>query len=302
MIKMTIGKSFILLKNKIKDDSGQSLIEIIIAISIFAMIFSSMISLSLGGFNALRQGGEQIEAEALAQEGLEAVISVRNRDWNLLNACNSSCIVSISGGRWVLSSGAEEIIGKYTRKVSFADVYRNASNKIVVFGTPGAILDPNSKESTSLVEWNIRPGILNEVRRVSLVTNWSAIPLPPIPLQADSLIVNAASASASGKDVIGITFSNSGSLSITISTMVISWTGGSGGNKTKKIRIDGSDIWTGNANSGNILNITDLALTSGATIHPINYINFSKNIGGATLEIIFNMSDGSQKIISGIAL
>lgn len=280
----------------LKNRSGQSLIEIIIATSIFAMVFSSMITLSIGGFNALRQGGEQIEAEALAQEGLEAVMAVRNSDWNSLGACSAACVVSVSGGRWVLSNGANEVIGKYTRMISLANVYRNASNDIVAFGTPGAVLDPNTKEAMSLVEWNVRPGALNDVRRISLITNWQSLP------QANYLNVNIASARASSTDAIGITISNSGPSNIIISSMVVSWTGGSGGNLIRVVRISGSNRWSGSAASGALLNITDFTLTGGAGSYPINYLRFRRNIAGATISITFNMLDGSQKIISGIAL
>jgi len=279
-----------------KNRSGQSLIEIIIAISIFAMVFSSMITLSIGGFNALRQGGEQIEAEALAQEGLEAVMAVRNSGWNSLGACSAACVVSISGGRWILSNGASEIIGKYARKISLSNVYRNASNDIVALGTPGAVLDPNTKEATSLVEWNVRPGTLNDVKRVSLITNWQSLP------QADYLNVNTASATASGSDAIGITISNSGPSNIVISSMVVSWTGGSGGNSIRVVRISGNNRWSGTASSGTLLNITDFTLVSGAGSYPINYLRFRRSIVGATMSVTFNMLDGSQKIISGIAL
>jgi len=61
---------------------GQSLLEVIIALAIFALISSALVSLSLGGFVGLEQGGEHMQAQALAQEGIEAVRSIRDRAWN----------------------------------------------------------------------------------------------------------------------------------------------------------------------------------------------------------------------------
>lgn len=293
---MTIVKSFFSTAVKLTGRSGQSLIEVIIAISIFAMVFSSMITLSVGGLYALEKGGEQIEAEALAQEGMEAVMSVKSRDWNLLSACSATCIVSVSAGRWTLSNGASETIGKYTRKISLSDIYRNAGNDIVASGTPGAILDPNSKEISSLVEWNVQPGIINDAKKASIITNWTSQP------EADYLIVDTSSASASGSDAIGITISNGGPSNITISSMIVSWTGGSGGNTIRVVRISGNNRWSGNSASGALLDINDFTLISAAGSYPINYFRFRRSIAGATMSVTFTMLDGSQKIISGIAL
>lgn len=80
---------------KFVNQKGQSLLEIILALAIFSIISASLVSVALGGFSTLEQGGEQTIAENLAQEGLEAVIAIRNRAWNELVYNTSS--VSIFG-------------------------------------------------------------------------------------------------------------------------------------------------------------------------------------------------------------
>ena len=72
------------------NNKGQSLLEVIVAMAIFALISAAMITLSLGGFTALEQGGEHTEAKALAQEGIEAVRAIRDSAWNELIYTTSS--------------------------------------------------------------------------------------------------------------------------------------------------------------------------------------------------------------------
>ena len=62
-----------------KDIRGQSLLEVILAMAIFALISAAMVTLAVGGFTALEQGGEHTEAEALAVEGIEGAIVVQDK-------------------------------------------------------------------------------------------------------------------------------------------------------------------------------------------------------------------------------
>ncbi len=138
--------------------------------AIFALISAAMITLSLGGFTALEQGGEQTEAEALAQEGIEAVRSIRDSAWNQLTYATSS--VSVSSTQWVFDGeDSVEIIGQYTRTISFLDVCRDETDDIV--NCPGSYTDIHSKKIISKVSWEIRPGIENTVQQVGYLTNWN---------------------------------------------------------------------------------------------------------------------------------
>jgi hypothetical protein len=154
-----------------KHNNGQILVEVVLAIAIFSLVGTATAVMALGGFNALSQGGEQTEAEALAQEGIEATIAIRNRAWNE-NIYNTSA-VAINAGEWVFQGeGTAETIGQYTRTISFEDVCRDGSDEIVP--CPGSYTDVHSKRAIVTVDWEVRPGITNTVRKEAYITNWDS--------------------------------------------------------------------------------------------------------------------------------
>lgn len=160
-----------MLKFNFKSPKGQSILEVIVAMAIFSLIASSMAAMAVGGFTALTQGGEQIEAANLAQEGIEAVRAIRDRAWNKNIYSKSS--VAINAGEWVFSGeGTEETIGQYTRVITFSDVCRDALDEIVA--CPGSYNDVHSKKVTVAVSWPVRSGVVNSVQKISYLTNWDS--------------------------------------------------------------------------------------------------------------------------------
>jgi len=84
-------------------DAGQSILEVVVARGVFALIAATLMALAIGGLQGLEQGGEQTQAQALAQEGMEAVRSIRDRAWNentyVISCCPKTCLcVVISCG------------------------------------------------------------------------------------------------------------------------------------------------------------------------------------------------------------
>lgn len=150
---------------------GQSILELIIAIAIFGLIIVAMISMVTGSFVGLARGGEYTQAEALAQEGIEAIKAIYDEAWNELIYSTSS--VSVAGNKWIFDGeGTVETIGKFTRIISFNDVCRNGVGEIVV--CPGDYTDIHTKEITTEVSWDIREGIINTVHKAGYITNWDS--------------------------------------------------------------------------------------------------------------------------------
>lgn len=146
-----------------------SLLEVILASAIFVIFASGAIVAILGGLNLNRLGSEYTIANQYAAEGIEAARSIKNQAFaNLVNTMGTG--ITKTGGVWTFS-GANNVSDKFTRVISIADVYRDASGNIVA---SGGTLDTSSKKATSTVSWNFSPGKNNSIDSISYFTNWKA--------------------------------------------------------------------------------------------------------------------------------
>ncbi len=150
---------------------GQVLLEAIIALALFSLIVSAMMSLTLGSYEGLLRGGNQTRAEALANEAIEAIKSVRETGWN--TATSSPSAVVLSGGHWLLTASSSELIdATFTRTITLADVCRDASHNIAT--CPAAYTDVNSKKVVVTVSWPQAPLVTDSVQRIAYLTNWDS--------------------------------------------------------------------------------------------------------------------------------
>lgn len=146
--------------------------EVIIALAIFSLIAAAMATMVLGGSAALIQGGEQTEAEAFAQEGIEAVRAIRDRAWNELIYSRSG--IAASSGQWIFKGASStDSWGKYTRVIDFFDVCRDISDEIV--NCPSGQKDLQTKKVAVNVTWDIRTNVKNEVKQIAYLTNWRSL-------------------------------------------------------------------------------------------------------------------------------
>jgi len=153
-------------RKNIKNMNGQSILEITIALALFAGLAVSLVVLALSGFSSLVRSRDIARAGALAQEGIEAVRSIRDRDWSEFAYDRSG--VEISGSSWVfMGEDTTETIGAFTRTIDFYPVYRNVSGQIVAAEDPGASADASSTKVTVGVSWEIRPGTDETVERTT---------------------------------------------------------------------------------------------------------------------------------------
>ena len=82
------------------------IIEVIVAMAIFVIIAVSAVSTVVYSYTVNRLGKEETQASVFAQEGIEAVRSIKNRDWDnpfLSVDCTSGCGLDSSSGRWEYS-------------------------------------------------------------------------------------------------------------------------------------------------------------------------------------------------------
>lgn len=285
---------------------GQSLIEFIVAVAIFLVIATSTTVAVLGSFSSTRLSEEGSRAVFLAEEGEEAVKSMKNRDWALLtNAAHMDPHgLSSTAGTWSFS-GASDVSGKYTRSVTITSVNRN--NGAIV--TSGGVTDPDTKRIDISVSWNFSPTRTNSITFTSYVTRWQEAHAKGGPTSScitgasDCLFLNTSNSNlaASNREIRGMTLENTDSTNaITIDRMVVAWTGVAGTIRMQDIRINGTTVWSGSVSSGTEVDITNVALAPGASSIDINRVRFSSGMGAAVFSITFIMSDTTQKTLSEI--
>ncbi|MBU2043997.1 MAG: hypothetical protein KJ977_00635 [Candidatus Omnitrophica bacterium] len=106
--------------------------------------------------------------------------------------------------------------------------------------------------------------------------------------QADSLAVSGGS--IAGTNLQNVTLGNTGASDITITGVIISFTGTSG-IKAKTITMGASQRWSGTGNSGSTITLeTNFTLSAGTTYANTGLFTFSKSLS-AVSSLVFIMSD-----------
>lgn len=129
---------------------GQTLVELILAMGIAAIIFPALLT----GFMSSREGkiqqAQRLQAIALLKETEQAVKSVRSTNWS--SFATDGTYHTIKGtSSWSLGSGTTTISGM-TQAIAISDVNRNTNGEIV---TSGGTTDPSTKKVVTTISWAI---------------------------------------------------------------------------------------------------------------------------------------------------
>lgn len=135
-----------------KRAAGFSSVEVLLAATIFGMLVTALIGAFVYGQASSADGGDQIRANMLAEEGVEAVRNIRDAAYT--NLSDGTYGLVQSGGAWTLS-GTSDTTGIFTRQVSIAGV------------------DGVRKSITATVSWPTMSGT-SQVSVTSRLTNWQA--------------------------------------------------------------------------------------------------------------------------------
>jgi len=140
---------------KIFQKQGFMAIEILIAVSIITISILTIMTVAQKSVYVSRQTFHTTQSAFLLEEGAEAVRVLRDNAWTNLSGLtvNTNYYFKFSGGTWSTSTtAADGIVGIFTRKVTFANVNRDANNNIVTSG--GTLESPIfSKLVTVTVSW-----------------------------------------------------------------------------------------------------------------------------------------------------
>ncbi len=134
-----------------KRDSGQSLLEVLIAVSVFLIVSASAVMLTSGGQDLLGDASQETQALEYAAEGVEATRAIRDAGWAGLT--DGAHGLTLSGGAWQFG-GASDTRDIFTRTVTVATV------------------DPFTKIATTTVLWQTDPLRPRRVALVQILTSW----------------------------------------------------------------------------------------------------------------------------------
>lgn len=127
--------------------------DTLIAIAMIALVFISTYEIFIISTQASYTRAKKIEAAQLAQEGIEAVRTLRNNSWtdNIASLTNGTTYyLEFSANEWTLTTSPPNLINAlYTRTIILTAVNRDANDNISPTGT----LDPDTKKITVTVSW-----------------------------------------------------------------------------------------------------------------------------------------------------
>ena len=115
------------------------------------------------------------EATTIAEEGIEAVRSMRDDSWQIRiieeldTLTPETYYLDIVSDKWILTTAPQPLINNlYTRTVVVEDVGRDGNDDIV---TSGGTDDPNTKKVTATVTWT-EAGRNKESTITTYITNF----------------------------------------------------------------------------------------------------------------------------------
>lgn len=133
---------------KNKKQKGFSTIELLVVIGIITVTLASLLGVINISLKLMILTKETALATATAQEGLEAVRSIRDNNWAELIDGNHGLTITAAGD-WDFS-GTDNVIGSFTRTILIESVFRNpTTDNIEATGTN----DPDTKKITAIVSW-----------------------------------------------------------------------------------------------------------------------------------------------------
>lgn len=153
-------------QNKHNLKNGFSLVEIVLAMAIFMILAVVGITTVLQSFSVNKLSSEQLFADLYAQEGIEAVRSIKNRGWSSLAVGTYG--LSSSTGVWAFS-GSSDSRDKYTRQLNISEVQRDINGDIV---ESGGTVDVDTLKVDSVVTWNFSGPRNDTVSHTTFLTNF----------------------------------------------------------------------------------------------------------------------------------
>lgn len=164
-------KYFLQFKKLFKSQDGLGVVEILVAIFIVGVAFSSLAIASTISFKLIAHQENSLKASFLSQEAIEAIRCLKEEDWASIETLNpGDSYYLIKSGEplmWGLVNGIETI-DNFSRTIIIENVYRDANDNII---ESGGTLDEGSYKINATTSW-AEKGKIYQVSLVDYLTNW----------------------------------------------------------------------------------------------------------------------------------
>ena len=137
---------------------------------LFALFSTALIGLVFNSYESDFQAAEKDRAVFYAQQGVEAVWSIRRQAWNLL--ADGTYGLTNTNGYWQFFGSSDLLENKYARTVTLADACRDGGGNLI--DCPGGTIDLHTKKVTVDVNYTSINGVNNVTELVSYVTTWQS--------------------------------------------------------------------------------------------------------------------------------
>jgi hypothetical protein len=173
-----------------KKYSGQSLVEILLAIALASLILPGIIVAITASGNGKAQQKIRFNGITLMKEAQEAVRSVREKGWTTF-ALNGTYHPVNVGSSWTLAANAETVNG-ITRQIIISDVNRDTVSGAIV-SSPAGVVDASTKKVDIAVSWllPIPSTMTSTIYLTRYLENLSFNQLPPIGFNLNTLVNTA---------------------------------------------------------------------------------------------------------------
>lgn len=156
---------------------GFSVLEVILAATIFVIFATSGVVIVISGFNANRLGLETTVANQFNTEGMEAVRSIKNQSYATLAAMGDAgnTGVAINAGVWTFSGTSNTLPSdnRYNRVISVSCIQRDNNGNITgSVACTNIARDDNTRKVTVTTSWNFNSSRSDSVILTEYLSNW----------------------------------------------------------------------------------------------------------------------------------